>query len=431
MLADHLPPIMLVMIVLACSGILWVFAVRDTFATGRNIAGSHDDAMLVSLVFCWTTVEISMQRLLEEGAMVIFLIMFFLLLPNDFSDDFPFQSIYTLKHFTKSTIFFDDSKGWKSTQGGLSAIKQVTTDANNMGGFFVRKMGGAAAMAVHTQKLMPLLFHPLDARWILGHFRPLLWLACFSNIAIATFYGAYMSDFADAGADRLPQIFIAILSLETITMLYFLFVSRKVKRGPSIALQGGKTPKSVPSRIVTRTVCIVSTAMAIIAGRDLFYSGKIMGFIPRDDIYLEWTGAFLHSPPEGTPEADQYGISSSFHVGEKFLSQFLALHILLLCTYKFATAIGIRLGSDGSGMVKCRMIWKAQALGNALLLFLLRLFAPAANTASLDLRWHLMCVGYECFILGMYLPFAGEILSLLQYSDPCYLSSYIGLYGYF
>ena len=50
MLADHLPPIMLVMIVLACSGILWVFAVRDTFATGRNIAGSHDDAMLVSLV---------------------------------------------------------------------------------------------------------------------------------------------------------------------------------------------------------------------------------------------------------------------------------------------------------------------------------------------------------------------------------------------
>ena len=48
MLADHLPPLMLVSVVLLCSGILWVFAVRDTFATGRNIAGTHDEAMLVS-----------------------------------------------------------------------------------------------------------------------------------------------------------------------------------------------------------------------------------------------------------------------------------------------------------------------------------------------------------------------------------------------
>ena len=49
LLADHLPPLLLVSIVLICSGILWVFAVRDTFATGRPIAGSHDEAMLVSL----------------------------------------------------------------------------------------------------------------------------------------------------------------------------------------------------------------------------------------------------------------------------------------------------------------------------------------------------------------------------------------------
>ena len=269
-----------------------------------------------------------------------------------------------------------------------------------MGGLFVRKMGGAAAMAVQTQKLMPLLFHPLEARWMLGHFRPLLWLACFSNVVIAAFYASYMNDLIDAGAESLAQIFIGILSVEAIAIVYFLMVTRKLKRGSSVAMQGGKTPRSIPSRIVARTVIIVSTAVAIIAGRDFFFPGQILGFIPRDDIYLEWTGAFLHSPPEGSPEADEYAISSSFHVGEKFLSQFLALHLLIMCAYKFATAIGIRFGSDGGGMIKCRMIWKAQALGNALLLFLLRLFAPAANTASLDLRWHLMCVAYECFILG-------------------------------
>jgi hypothetical protein len=48
MIAEHLPPLALVFTVLACSGILWVFAFRDVFSTGRNIAGSLDEAMLVS-----------------------------------------------------------------------------------------------------------------------------------------------------------------------------------------------------------------------------------------------------------------------------------------------------------------------------------------------------------------------------------------------
>jgi hypothetical protein len=66
------------------------------------------------------------------------------------------------------------------------------------------------------------------------------------------------------------------------------------------------------------------------------------------------------------------------------------------------TAFGIKFGSDGSGEIKCRMIWKAQCLGDAFVLLLLRLFSAAALTASLDLRWHLMLVAYETFILGLY-----------------------------
>lgn len=50
LIAEHLPPIGLVFMIMACSGILWVFAFRDVFATGRNIAGPLDEAMLVSLL---------------------------------------------------------------------------------------------------------------------------------------------------------------------------------------------------------------------------------------------------------------------------------------------------------------------------------------------------------------------------------------------
>lgn len=49
LLAEHLPPIGLVIIIMVCSSILWVFAFRDVFATGRTIAGPLDEAMLVGV----------------------------------------------------------------------------------------------------------------------------------------------------------------------------------------------------------------------------------------------------------------------------------------------------------------------------------------------------------------------------------------------
>jgi hypothetical protein len=302
-------------------------------------------------------------------------------------------------------MFFRSEKGWKSTQGGLSAIQPVTTDANNMGGLFVRKMGGAACLAFQLQKLLPLLFHPLDARWVRGHFQPLFVTSIFANLSLATFYLLSIADSLEAsGADGMPKLFVAALLLETAVMVVYLLKSRKTvsKRGPAVAMVEGKTPNSVVSRIVARTTILCSGSMALVAGRDLLFPGEILAFIPRDDIYLEWTGALLHSPPDDSPEALEHGIEIGLHIGDKFLSQFLALNMLILCLYKSVAAFGIRYRSDGGGLVQARMIWKAQFVGNLLILYLFRLFAAAALSASLDLRWHLIIVAYDTLILGLY-----------------------------
>jgi hypothetical protein len=43
----HLPPLPLILAILACSGAVFVLAMRDFWTTGRNIAGPWDQAMLV------------------------------------------------------------------------------------------------------------------------------------------------------------------------------------------------------------------------------------------------------------------------------------------------------------------------------------------------------------------------------------------------
>lgn len=271
-----------------------------------------------------------------------------------------------------------------------------------MGGLFVLKTGAAAGMTLQIQKMLPILMHPVGARWSMGHFRPLLWTASLSNLLIACFYLCYMSEFAAAGADFLPKTFIFVLVTESTVILSYLLRSAKAKRGPSIALKEGKLPSSVVSRIVGRTVFIATGAMTLFAGRDLFFPGQILDFVPRDDILLEWTGAFIHSPPEGSPEAEEYGITSPLHAGDKFLSQLMAANFLMLCLYKFVSSFLIRYGSDGGGLVKARMIWKGQAIGDALILLLFRLFTSAATSASVDMRWYVMGIAYETFILGKF-----------------------------
>jgi hypothetical protein len=46
--AEHLPPMSLVCGVIVFSGALFVLGLRDALATGKNIAGPMDEAMLVS-----------------------------------------------------------------------------------------------------------------------------------------------------------------------------------------------------------------------------------------------------------------------------------------------------------------------------------------------------------------------------------------------
>jgi hypothetical protein len=48
---DHLPPLVLTCIILACSGFMLIFCMRDFWTTGKNIAGSWDEALLVRLHF--------------------------------------------------------------------------------------------------------------------------------------------------------------------------------------------------------------------------------------------------------------------------------------------------------------------------------------------------------------------------------------------
>jgi hypothetical protein len=322
--------------------------------------------------------------------------------------------------WTKSTDWFHDGKdGWKSQAGGFSAVQSISTDRNNMGGFFVRKMAGAAAASCGLHKLLPLLVHPSSsggggsAVWKLHHFTPLLYTSIVANLAVLAFYSVYWNEFRHASVWQLPCMQMIVLFLETLVMLYHVLTLSFTTRGttksstlraPAVALNvDGKTPNSPPSRIVARTVSIVSGAgVLLIAMRDLFFPGRILPFLPRDDLYLEWTNALLHSPPAGSPEALQHGMEAPLYIGDLYMSQFMALHLILLCLYKLVTAFGIKHGSDGRGQHQARMIWQASTIGNCCILFLLRLFSRAAGSASLDLRWHLMAFGYETFILGLY-----------------------------
>lgn len=349
----HMAPLPLVIAIMLCSGTMWVLAFRDVFATGRSILGPADDAM---------------------------------------------------QHFIKSARFFEDSSGWKSQQGGLSTIKAVTTDENDMGGLFVRKAAGAVALAVHSQKLVPFLFQPDGAHWAFGHLAPVLVTSSIGNMAVAAFYATYAEDLKGAGAGQMSMLTCSILTLEAIIMLGYAISTWRGKRKFRLSgeLPAGKTPSSVPSRIVARTVAIVSGVISLIAIRDLCFTGQIISVIPRDEIYLEWTNAFFHSPPPGTVEAEENGLEAPLYIGDKFISQLLALNLLVSCFHKFASGFLIRMGKDGSGEVKGKIFWTSQALGDGLLLFILRLFAPAAKSASLDLRWHLMTLGYETFILALY-----------------------------
>lgn len=342
------------------------------------------------------------------------------------------------QQYTKSTAWYDDSRGWKSKQGGLSTVLPVTTDANNMGGLFLRKMSGVAGLAFHTTKLLPIVFHSppmyesgggkkrggmVGASWGAGHFDPLLAIGMMGDVCVGLFYLVRLEDLKNAGAEGLGMAFVLASLVEALVFGLYL-VSRRMgdsrsstktkSLGSRVNVTTGEydpqeDPNALPSRIVARTVLIVTALISVISVRDCLFPGSILSFIPRDDIYLEWTGAFLHSPPPDTVESDEHGLEAPLYAGDKFVAQQMGMYLALGCLFKFASALFWSKGNrsmggnlenvDRSGVVSSRMIWRAQALGDMMILGILRLFTPAAKSASLDLRWHLMFVAYEMFIL--------------------------------
>ena len=348
----HFVPTFLLFTILVCSGGMAVMSYRDMFGTGKIIFGEDDEAML---------------------------------------------------KFTGSTKWFDDSRGWKSTAGGFSSVQQVTTDENDMGAYFVRKLAGAAALAFHLQKLIPILFQSSNFHWGHGHFRPMLLTSVLGNFAVAAFYVLHFDEFKSANAENLGFAIAIALIIEAVIILGFIAAS--IGKGPSLKAKTfppGKGPASIVSKIITRTFCIVSGMIAIIAGRDFFFPGQELPFPPHDDIYLEWTGAFIHSPPANSEEENDFGLEAPLHFGDKFISRLMALYVLVVCFQKLVSGLLIRVGKDNSGEKKCKVFWQSQLVGNALILFTFRVFAPAALSASLDLRWHIMCLGYETFMLALY-----------------------------
>lgn len=254
------------------------------------------------------------------------------------------------------------------------------------------------------------------------------------DICLSVFYLGRLEELKNAGAGAIGMGFVfAGLAEAFILALYLLNrrmnydykgTKKKIKTNSTLGISLGdiraEDPNSLPSRIVARTVFITSLLTSFISLRDLFFPGTILSFLPQDDIYLEWTGAFLHSPPPDTVEADEHGLEAPLFEGDKFVSQSLGLYLSLGCMLKMMSSVGWSKGNrhmgsiksggremmvenvDRSGVVSSRIIWKAMAFGDVLLLIMLRLFTPAAMTASLDLRWHLMFIAYEAFILFLY-----------------------------
>jgi hypothetical protein len=227
----HFVPNVLFLIVLICSGALAILSYRDMFGTGKVIFGEHDEALL---------------------------------------------------QFTGSKKWFDNSKGWKSTAGGFSAVKKITTDENDMGGLFVRKMAGAAGLGFHLQKLVPLLFQRSDTHWGRGHFRPMLVTSALGDLAIAGFYISHGQVLKSDDAHFMGYAIAFALIFEAVIMLSFaVSSSSSIRKGTAGATSSpdfkvksfppGKGPKSVVCKIITRTFCIVTGAITLIAGRDFFF----------------------------------------------------------------------------------------------------------------------------------------------------------------
>lgn len=244
---------------------------------------------------------------------------------------------------------------------------------------------------------------------------PLLTTALIANMVTILFYLTYKEDLQDANAWELPQLFCILLGMESTVFIGYmtsLLITKRNEKSSSsssssptaaICFPPGKNPDSFVSNICTRTVLIVSGVLSVFALRDLVFPGTIMELLPKDDLYLEWTNAFQHSPPPNSPEYLEYGMSTMLYVGDKFVSQQLALNLLLLTMYKVVACVYIRYGADGRGKAQSQILfWKTSAIANGLLVFVFRTFCHTAGTVSIDFHLPILLLMYETGILALY-----------------------------
>lgn len=312
------------------------------------------------------------------------------------------------QNFTKSTQWLDEARGWKSTQGGFSAVAQVTTDANQMGGFFVRKLAGAATVGVQLHKMWPLLVTTSGVvSYSNRHYRTFLWLGLCVDVAVLAFLYSSRRVLQAHGAWELPQWACGVLVVEALVWLYYAATynnnNTASTTNSAVALHG-KTPNSLPSNIVARTVVLVGAWPVAMCLRDVFAPGRILSLTLRDDVYLEWTNAFYHSPPMGTLEWDDHAADAHLYAGDKFISQLCAVQLLCVFLYTLVGSCGgVRYGADGSGpRVAAGLYWQAATLAHVCIFLVLRVFASAAVSASWNVQWHIMAWGYETFVVGLF-----------------------------
>lgn len=285
----------------------------------------------------------------------------------------------------------------------------VSTDANDMGGFFMRKLAGAAGVGLQLCKMWPMVRSATasDTRlsFAKGHYRGFVWVGAVVDASVFVFLSCYRGILIENGAWDLPRVACVILLLETLLWTYYgLTGPRRAVPSFAAVLPQGKTPGSLPSNIVARTVVVVSSFLVLTSVRDLIAPGCILSVWLRDDVYLEWTNAFFHSPPPGSQEWEDYSTQSSNFIGDKYIAQLAAVFLLGISLYKFVGSCGgVRWGSDGSGLaVSSILFWQGPALASLCVFCVLRVFANAAASASWNLQWHLMAWGYETFIVGLY-----------------------------
>jgi hypothetical protein len=273
----------------------------------------------------------------------------------------------------------------------LRSFRAITH--NNAGGFLARRVGAAAVMSVHIPKLVVATFwKPSDQEWSTARFRPVLIVAAVGNTAIVFFYCYWAQRFAaeaqqDEGVRNFVLAIVGVLLAELLAMQYSMVGTTPTT--PANATSGRPILKDdwVVASFLSTLFCLMTVPRMAVAVRDLFLPGRTLHFIPYDDINLQ-----LLSNLEAN---NKQSVASDL-----FLSQLHAVHVLILCLYRFVTAVmWIRHGKDRYVKATIQMIWACLVVGDIMINYVLRIMTPAAAHGWIHLQGHRVWLALEGALL--------------------------------